>query len=110
MFSDIQNLHSFFPPINYPYLYTRKTTSYSRLIMAGIYLHIPFCKRRCIYCDFFSTTENDKKSTYVQALSKELELRKDYRDGEIIDTIYFGGGTPSQLEEKRFHPTFRNHL
>ena len=106
MFSDIQNLHSFFPPINYPYLYTRKTTSYSRLIMAGIYLHIPFCKRRCIYCDFFSTTENDKKSTYVQALSKELELRKNYLDGEIIDTIYFGGGTPSQLEEKDFIQLF----
>lgn len=106
MFSDIQNLHSFFPPINYPYLYTRKTTSYSRLIMAGIYLHIPFCKRSCIYCDFFSTTENDKKSTYVQALSKELELRKDYLDGEIIDTIYFGGGTPSQLEEKDFIQLF----
>lgn len=106
MFSDIQNLHSFFPPINYPYLYTRKTTSYSRLIMAGIYLHIPFCKRRCIYCDFFSTTKNDKKSTYVQALSKELELRKDYLDGEIIDTIYFGGGTPSQLEEKDFIQLF----
>ena len=74
--------------------------------MAGIYLHIPFCKRRCIYCDFFSTTENDKKSTYVQALSKELELRKDYLDGEIIDTIYFGGGTPSQLEEKDFIQLF----
>ena len=106
MFSDIQNLYSFFPPINYPYLYTRKTTSYSRLIMAGIYLHIPFCKRRCIYCDFFSTTENDKKSTYVQALSKELELRKAYLDGEIIDTIYFGGGTPSQLEGKDFIQLF----
>ena len=106
MFSDIQNLYSFFPPINYPYLYTRKTTSYSRLIMAGIYLHIPFCKRRCIYCDFFSTTKNDKKNTYVQALSKELELRKDYLDGEIIDTIYFGGGTPSQLEEKDFIQLF----
>ena len=106
MFSDIQNLYSFFPPINYPYLYTRKTTSYSRLIMAGIYLHIPFCKRRCIYCDFFSTTENDKKNTYVQALSKELELRKNYLDGEIIDTIYFGGGTPSQLEEKDFIQLF----
>jgi len=74
--------------------------------MAGIYLHIPFCKRRCIYCDFFSTTENDKKNTYVQTLSKELELRKDYLDGEIIDTIYFGGGTPSQLEEKDFIQLF----
>ena len=95
MFSDIQNLHSFFPPINYPYLYTRKTTSYSRLIMAGIYLHIPFCKRRCIYCDFFSTTENDKKSTYVQALSKELELRKTIWMEKLL--------TPSTLVEVRLH-------
>lgn len=95
MFSDIQNLYSFFPPINYPYLYTRKTTSYSRLIMAGIYLHIPFCKRRCIYCDFFSTTENDKKSTYVQALSKELELRKTIWMEKLL--------TPSTLVEVRLH-------
>ena len=69
-------------------------------------LRLLFYKRRCIYCDFFSTTENDKKNTYVQALSKELELRKDYLDGEIIDTIYFGGGTPSQLEEKDFIQLF----
>lgn len=95
MFSDIQNLYSFFPPINYPYLYIRKTTSYSRLIMAGIYLHIPFCKRRCIYCDFFSTTENDKKSTYVQALSKELELRKTIWMEKLL--------TPSTLVEVLLH-------
>ena len=74
--------------------------------MAGIYLHIPFCKRRCIYCDFFSTTENEKKEAYIQALVKELELRKDYLSGEAIDTIYFGGGTPSQLEEKDFAQLF----
>lgn len=74
--------------------------------MAGIYLHIPFCKRRCIYCDFFSTTENEKKEAYIQALVKELELRKDYLSGETIDTIYFGGGTPSQLEEKDFAQLF----
>ena len=74
--------------------------------MAGIYLHIPFCKRRCIYCDFFSTTENEKKETYIQARSRELELRKDYLGGETIDTIYFGGGTPSQLEKKDFIQLF----
>ena len=67
--------------------------------MAGIYLHIPFCKRRCIYCDFFSTTRNEEKSRYVQALCKELELRKGYLDGEEIETIYLGGGTPSQLHQ-----------
>lgn len=74
--------------------------------MAGIYLHIPFCKRRCIYCDFFSTTENEKKEAYIQALSRELELRKDYLGGETIDTIYFGGGTPSQLGKKDFIQLF----
>ena len=65
--------------------------------MAGIYIHIPFCKRRCIYCDFFSTTCSEKKTDYIQALCKELELRKNYLEGEEIETIYFGGGTPSQL-------------
>lgn len=44
--------------------------------MAGIYLHIPFCKRRCIYCDFYSTTQNEKKSSYINALCRELEERK----------------------------------
>lgn len=68
--------------------------------MAGIYIHIPFCKKRCIYCDFFSTTQGEKKRMYVDALCKELSLRKDYLKGEQIGTIYFGGGTPSQLSEE----------
>ena len=74
--------------------------------MAGIYLHIPFCKRRCIYCDFFSTTRNEEKSRYVQALCKELELRKGYLDGEEIETIYLGGGTPSQLSPGELETIF----
>ena len=61
--------------------------------MAGIYIHIPFCKRRCIYCDFFSTTQSEKKEAYVRALCKELELRRDYLPQEEIATIYLGGGT-----------------
>ena len=65
--------------------------------MAGIYLHIPFCKRRCIYCDFFSSTEEEVKERYVDALCRELELRKSYLKDEPIRTIYIGGGTPSQL-------------
>ncbi len=65
--------------------------------MAGIYIHIPFCQRRCIYCDFYSTTDADRTVSYVCALKKELLLRKDYLHGERIETIYFGGGTPSQL-------------
>ena len=74
--------------------------------MAGIYLHIPFCKRRCIYCDFFSTTQGEKKNAYIDALCKELILRKDYIGGETVETIYFGGGTPSQLEYEDFEKIF----
>lgn len=74
--------------------------------MAGIYLHIPFCKKRCIYCDFFSTTQSEKKTTYVEALCKELKLRQDYLDKTPVETIYFGGGTPSQLEKEDFERIF----
>ena len=74
--------------------------------MAGLYLHIPFCKRRCIYCDFYSTTQSDKKGQYISALCKELRERKDYADNEIIETIYWGGGTPSQLSYEDFSKLF----
>ena len=74
--------------------------------MAGIYLHIPFCKRRCIYCDFFSTTQGGQTDRYIQTLCKELEQRKEYLEGEEIETIYLGGGTPSQLQEKHFEQIF----
>lgn len=65
--------------------------------MAGLYLHIPFCKTRCIYCGFYSSTRASLKRDYVEALCRELTLRKDYIKGEAIETIYLGGGTPSQL-------------
>ena len=74
--------------------------------MAGIYLHIPFCKKRCIYCDFFSSTRSEKKAAYIDALCQELELRRDYLDEERIETIYFGGGTPSQLAKEDFERIF----
>lgn len=74
--------------------------------MAGIYLHIPFCKRRCLYCDFYSTTRDEMKHRYTAALCKELELRKSYIDGEPIETIYWGGGTPSQLSREDFEQVF----
>lgn len=74
--------------------------------MAGIYLHIPFCKTRCIYCDFFSTTRSEWKERYIFALCKELEIRRDYLKGECIKTIYFGGGTPSQLSAGDFKLIF----
>lgn len=70
--------------------------------MAGIYIHIPFCKTRCIYCDFYSTTRSELKERYVRALCRELEMRREYLRGEPIETIYLGGGTPSQLDEGDF--------
>lgn len=75
--------------------------------MAGIYLHIPFCKRRCIYCDFYSTTQSEKRETYVRTLCLELEQRQDYLENEPIETIYLGGGTPSQLKEADFEQIFK---
>ncbi|MBE9467813.1 MAG: radical SAM family heme chaperone HemW [Bacteroidetes bacterium] len=65
--------------------------------MAGIYIHIPFCKQKCFYCDFYSTTLVKNKSAYVNALIKELSLQKSYLKNSLVETIYFGGGTPSVL-------------
>jgi oxygen-independent coproporphyrinogen-3 oxidase len=67
--------------------------------MAGIYIHIPFCKQACHYCDFHFSTSLKKKDDLLKALAKELELRKDELQNEPIETIYFGGGTPSLLSE-----------
>ncbi len=64
--------------------------------MAGIYIHIPFCKQACSYCDFHFSTSLKKKDALVDALAKEILLRRDSFD-HTIDTIYFGGGTPSLL-------------
>lgn len=74
--------------------------------MAGIYLHIPFCKRRCIYCDFYSTTQSEKQSAYVDALCLELEGQQDYLQQAPVHTVYFGGGTPSQLSVVEFRQIF----
>ncbi|MBQ4519778.1 MAG: radical SAM family heme chaperone HemW [Bacteroidaceae bacterium] len=65
--------------------------------MAGIYLHIPFCRHRCVYCDFFSSTDQSLRADYIKALCRELELRRPYLGRAKVDTIYVGGGTPSQL-------------
>ena len=66
--------------------------------MAGLYLHIPFCASRCIYCGFYSTTRLDLRQQYVDALCREMEIHPfPLPEGMGIDTIYLGGGTPSQL-------------
>ena len=65
--------------------------------MAGIYLHIPFCKRACHYCNFHFSTSMKSKNDFVAALLKEISLQREYLQHEVIETIYFGGGTPSLL-------------
>lgn len=65
--------------------------------MAGIYIHVPFCKTRCAYCDFFTQTDAGDRGLYVKAIAGEAKSRSAYLDGEPVDTIYLGGGTPSQL-------------
>lgn len=66
--------------------------------MSGIYIHIPFCKQACHYCDFHFSTSLKKKDEMILALAKEIEMRKSEFQDELIETIYFGGGTPSILE------------
>jgi len=67
--------------------------------MAGIYIHIPFCKQACYYCDFHFSTNQSLKEELIGAISRELDLQKDYLQGKRIETIYFGGGTPSLLSK-----------
>ena len=65
--------------------------------MAGLYIHIPFCKKRCIYCDFYSGVDTSQKARYIRALAMEWESRRSELGESSIDTVYLGGGTPSQL-------------
>lgn len=73
--------------------------------MAGLYIHIPFCRTRCVYCGFFSSTSLDMRQRYVDALCREMELRS----GDVherIETVYLGGGTPSQLDTEQLAQIF----
>lgn len=65
--------------------------------VAGIYIHIPFCKSKCSYCDFYSCTSTEMIGGFVDALLREMRDRRNYLAGEPVRTIYFGGGTPSLL-------------
>jgi oxygen-independent coproporphyrinogen-3 oxidase len=82
--------------------------------MAGIYLHIPFCKQACHYCDFHFSTSLKKKTELVHALVKELKLRKDELINQTVETIYFGGGTPSLLTnselEHLLESVYKNYM
>jgi oxygen-independent coproporphyrinogen-3 oxidase len=88
--------------------------------MAGLYIHIPFCASRCVYCGFFSTTRLDQRQAYVEALCREMQLRPFLTHGRmlkgtegtagngrtLIDTVYLGGGTPSQLTGQQLQQLF----
>lgn len=88
---------------NYMFDSEQKTNNFhnssplGRLGGAGIYIHIPFCKQACHYCDFHFSTSMQKKEEMVLALAKEIKLRKSEFQNESVATIYFGGGTPSRL-------------
>ncbi|MDX1271717.1 radical SAM family heme chaperone HemW [Bizionia paragorgiae] len=68
--------------------------------MSGIYIHIPFCKQACHYCDFHFSTSLKKKDALVEALIHEIGMRTSETEGQVIETIYFGGGTPSLLSNE----------
>ena len=81
--------------------------------MSGIYIHIPFCKQACFYCDFHFSISLKKKDELISCLIKEIEIRKDELQNDIIETIYFGGGTPSVLSTKEIQllidAVYENH-
>jgi oxygen-independent coproporphyrinogen III oxidase len=74
--------------------------------MAGIYIHVPFCKQACTYCDFYFSTNLRSKEAYVKSLLSEIEIRQNYLETKKIDSIYFGGGTPSLLSDKDLESIF----
>ena len=71
--------------------------------MAGIYIHIPFCKQACHYCDFHFSTSLTYKAELIKALVQEIKLQKSFLNGDTIETIYFGGGTPSLLKDEEIN-------
>jgi oxygen-independent coproporphyrinogen-3 oxidase len=76
--------------------------------LAGIYIHIPFCKQRCNYCDFFKETTLHHTERFTEALRQELHMRRTYLNGASVHTIYFGGGTPSILSYEQFSGIFKS--
>ncbi|MCL7754023.1 radical SAM family heme chaperone HemW [Polaribacter sp. Z022] len=81
--------------------------------MSGIYIHIPFCKQACFYCDFHFSTSLKKKEDMISCLIKEIEIRKDELQNKTVETIYFGGGTPSVLSVEEINllidAVYKNH-
>ncbi len=87
--------------------------------MGGVYIHVPFCRKKCFYCDFYKTTAVSQKPLFLQALHREIDFQCGYLGNEPVETVYFGGGTPSVLlpseiadilEHIRRYHTFDNHV
>jgi oxygen-independent coproporphyrinogen-3 oxidase len=80
--------------------------------MAGLYIHVPFCRKICSYCDFYKTTATSLVPDYLSALDSEMTERAAYLEGESLETIYFGGGTPSLIPvaglQKIFERIYKN--
>jgi oxygen-independent coproporphyrinogen III oxidase len=76
--------------------------------LAGIYLHIPFCRQKCHYCNFYSITSVKNRDKFLETLNVEIEIQKDYLEEEKIETIYFGGGTPSLLSSNEINRILDN--
>jgi oxygen-independent coproporphyrinogen-3 oxidase len=76
--------------------------------MAGIYIHIPFCKQACYYCDFHFSTNQSMREELIRSISHEIDYQREYLQGEGIETIYFGGGTPSLLTRQELDIIFNS--
>ncbi len=74
----------------------------------GLYIHIPFCKSKCNYCDFYSITDASVQKKYVERIIEEIDYRKDYFSDRTVDTIYFGGGTPTSLQAGLLNKIFES--
>ncbi|MDP4291223.1 MAG: radical SAM protein, partial [Bacteroidota bacterium] len=74
--------------------------------MAGLYIHIPFCKQKCHYCNFYSVASLRNRTKTVEAIASELQIASGYLEGETLKTIYLGGGTPSLLDEHELNSIF----
>lgn len=75
---------------------------------SGLYIHVPFCKSKCVYCGFYSTVNHREMERFLSALSEEMSLRKEESSGKAIRTVYFGGGTPSLLQPSQLQHILDN--
>lgn len=76
--------------------------------MAGIYIHVPYCRQACHYCDFHFSVKQETKEVYVNSLISEISLQKNYLGGEKVETVYLGGGTPSLLNDSELRKIFES--